>query len=167
MLSDTSTGNGKVVVNRSMSLDGFIAGPGHAMDWVFDFMAPDAFPEIAAATGAMLIGRRTYEVANRMNADKKLGSASSGDAYPFSGPVFVLTHEPPDPPTRRSRSSPVTSGTRSPRHWTLQAGGTSKFSVLTWPASACGGDSWTRSWCMYCRCCSATASASRPRALRG
>jgi hypothetical protein len=28
----TSTGNGKVVVNRSMSLDGFIAGPGHAMD---------------------------------------------------------------------------------------------------------------------------------------
>ena len=31
------------------------------MDWVFDFMAPieSAFPEIMAATGAMLIGRRT------------------------------------------------------------------------------------------------------------
>jgi dihydrofolate reductase len=92
-MSDMSTGNGKVVVNRSMSLDGFIAGPGHAMDWVFDFMAPDEFPEIAAATGAMLIGRRTYEVGNRMEADKP-GSAD----YPFSGPVFVLTHEPPDPP---------------------------------------------------------------------
>jgi hypothetical protein len=50
-MSDTSTGNGKVVVNRSMSLDGFIAGPGHAMDWIFDFVAPDEFPEIAAATG--------------------------------------------------------------------------------------------------------------------
>jgi dihydrofolate reductase len=97
-LSDTSTGNGKVVVNRSMSLDGFIAGPGHAMDWVFDFVAPDEFPEIAAATGAMLIGRRTYEVANRMNAGKERGSASSGETYPFSGPVFVLTHEPPAPP---------------------------------------------------------------------
>jgi len=97
-VSDTSTGNGKVVVNRSMSLDGFIAGPGHAMDWVFDFVAPDEFPEIAAATGAMLIGRRTYEVANRMDAGKERGSASSGEAYPFSGPVFVLTHEPPDPP---------------------------------------------------------------------
>jgi hypothetical protein len=59
---NTSTGDGKVVVNRSMSLDGFIAGPGHAMDWVFDFVAPDEFPDIAAATGAMLIGRRTYEV---------------------------------------------------------------------------------------------------------
>src|ERR687893_866347 len=81
-----------------MSLDGFIAGPGHAMDWVFDFVAPDAFPEIAAATGAMLVGRRTYEVGNRMAAGKEQGSASSGETYPFSGPVFVLTHEPPDPP---------------------------------------------------------------------
>jgi dihydrofolate reductase len=95
-MSDTSTGNGKVVVNRSMSLDGFIAGPGHAMDWIFDFVAPDEFPEIAAATGAMLIGRRTYEVANRMDAER--GSASSGKTYPFPGPVFVLTHRPPEPP---------------------------------------------------------------------
>ena len=35
-MSDTTIGNSKVVVNRSMSLDGFIArpqaGPGHAMD---------------------------------------------------------------------------------------------------------------------------------------
>jgi hypothetical protein len=36
------------------------------MDWIFDFMAPDAFPEVAAATGAMLIGRETYEAARRM-----------------------------------------------------------------------------------------------------
>jgi dihydrofolate reductase len=97
-LSDTSTGNGKVVINRSMSLDGFIAGPGNAMDWIFDFVAPDEFPEVARATGAMLIGRRTYEVAKRMNAGNGPGSASSGERYPFSGPVFVLTHEPPDPP---------------------------------------------------------------------
>ena len=91
--------SGKVVVNRSMSLDGFIAGPGDAMDWIFDFMAPDApLTEIAAATGAMLVGRRTYEVGNRMDADKERGSASSDEGYPFSGPVFVLTHEPPDPP---------------------------------------------------------------------
>ena len=79
-----------------MSLDGFIAGPSHAMNWIFDFMAPDAFPEIAAATGAMLIGRRTYEVGNRMAEER--GSATSGDTYPFSGPVFVLTHEPPERP---------------------------------------------------------------------
>ena len=44
-----------------MSLDGFIAGPGHAMNWgsarIADFVAPDDIEEIAAATGAMLIGR--------------------------------------------------------------------------------------------------------------
>ena len=97
-MPDTSTGTGKVVVNRSMSLDGFIAGRGDAMDWIFDFVAPDEFPDVAAATGAMLVGRRTYEVGNRMNAGKERGSASSEKTYPFSGPVFVLTHEPPDPP---------------------------------------------------------------------
>src|SRR5260370_9662465 len=83
-MSDTSTGNGKVVVNRSMSLDGFIAGPGDAMDWIFDFVAPNEFPEIAAATGAMLVGRRTDEVGNRMDAGKERGAPSRDAGYPFS-----------------------------------------------------------------------------------
>ena len=95
-MSDASTGTGKVAVNRSMSLDGFIAGPGHAMSWIFDFMAPDAFPEIAAATGAMLIGRRTYEVAKSLRMSKEAGDKEYGGGW--SGPVFVLTHRPPDPP---------------------------------------------------------------------
>ena len=77
-MRDMSTGNGKVVVNRSMSLDGFIAGPGDAMDWIFDFMAPveKGFPEIMAATGAMLIGRRTYEVGKRMSRESERGHPS-------------------------------------------------------------------------------------------
>ena len=94
-MRDTSTGNGKVVVNRSMSLDGFIAGPDDAMDWIFDFMGSieDEFPEIMAATGAMLIGRRTYEVAKRM-------AENPNEVTPGydGGAEFVLTHEPPDPP---------------------------------------------------------------------
>jgi dihydrofolate reductase len=94
-MSDTSTGNGKVVVNRAMSLDGFIAGPGDAMDWVADFVAPDDLRKQAAATGAMLVGRRTDDVGRGMEADKP-GSVD----YPFSGPVFVLTHRPPEPPDR-------------------------------------------------------------------
>ena len=99
-MRNTSTGNGKVVVNRSMSLDGFIAGPGDAMDWIFDFIEPNAdwMTEIAAATGAMLVGRRTDEVGDRMDANKERGAASSDEGYPFSGPTFVLTHRPPDPP---------------------------------------------------------------------
>src|SRR6185437_6733373 len=81
-----------------MSLDGFIAAAGHVMDWgagrqLADFVGPDEFHAIAAATGAMLVGRRTADVGDRMEAEKP-GRVD----YPFSGPVFVLTHRPPEPP---------------------------------------------------------------------
>jgi dihydrofolate reductase len=96
--TDDASTDGKVVVNRCMSLDGFIAATGHVMDWgagrqLADFVGPDEFREITAATGAMLVGRRTSDVGDRMQAEKP-GSVD----YPFSGPVFVLTHRPPDPP---------------------------------------------------------------------
>ena len=89
---------GKVVVNRAMSLDGFIAGPDHAMDpsrWLrlSEFVVPEDFAAVAAATGAMLIGRRTWEVGERMEA----AEAGSVD-YPFSGPMFLLTHRPLERP---------------------------------------------------------------------
>ena len=77
-----------------MSLDGFIAGPGDAMNWIFDFMPAGTetmFPEVMAATGAALIGRRTHEVGMRM-ADPDNAEPEPGyDA----GALFVLTHEPP------------------------------------------------------------------------
>jgi dihydrofolate reductase len=95
-LTEKGRGNGKVVVNRAMSLDGFIAGPGDAMDWIFDYSVAD--PEVAAATGAMLVGRRTHEVGARMEAEKP-GSTD----YPFTGPIFVLTHRPLDPPDPKVR----------------------------------------------------------------
>jgi len=119
-MRDTSTGNGKVVVNRSMSLDGFTAGPGDAMDWVFDFVAPDEFPEIMAATGAMLIGRRTYEVAKRM-AGQPSGEPSYDGELSSSSPTSRRTRR-----TRRSRSSPVISGKPSPRRCAPRAARTSK-----------------------------------------
>lgn len=85
---------GKVVVNRAMSLDGFVAGPDDSMDWVFEHATPDQFGDVMAATGAMLCGRRTHDVGER-DAGKL-----SGDAYGglWSGPVFVLTHRPPPAP---------------------------------------------------------------------
>jgi dihydrofolate reductase len=58
--------SGKVVVHRAMSLDGFIAGPEHEMDWIFEHTAPaKGAEEIMAATGAMLSGRHTYDVGQR------------------------------------------------------------------------------------------------------
>ena len=88
----------KVVVNRSMSLDGFIACTGHAMDWggggrsLADFIAPEDLAEIAAATGSMLVGRRTWEVGARMEAEDP-----GRTDYPFAGPIFLLSHRPLDP----------------------------------------------------------------------
>jgi dihydrofolate reductase len=97
-MGDPVNAGGKVVVNRAMSLDGFIAAPGHVMDWgdgrtLADFVDPDDFRSVAAATGAMLVGRRTSDVGDRMQAEDP-GSVD----YPFSGPVFVLTHRPPQTP---------------------------------------------------------------------
>src|SRR3712207_1240222 len=68
------------------------------MDWsddraLADFVAPDDVAEIAAATGAMLVGRRTWEVGERMAADQP-----DGADYPFSGPMFLLSHRPLVPP---------------------------------------------------------------------
>lgn len=88
-MSDADAGSGKVVVNRAMSLDGFIAGPGHAMDWIMEFRTETTFPEIMEATGAMLVGRGTHEVARRMSAE---------DTSYDGGPVYVLTHRPPAEP---------------------------------------------------------------------
>ena len=90
---------GKVVVNRAMSLDGFIGDRpdrvGDAPTWprVNRFLAWEDVAEVAAATGAMLIGRRTWDVGARMDAEEP-GSVD----YPFSGPMFLLTHRPLEPP---------------------------------------------------------------------
>lgn len=92
------TEEGRVVVNRAMSLDGFIAAPGHVMDWgegrtLADFADAEDVSRIAAATGAMLVGRRTSDVGARMQAEEP-GSVD----YPFTGRVFVLTHRPREQP---------------------------------------------------------------------
>ncbi|MCF2528878.1 dihydrofolate reductase family protein [Yinghuangia soli] len=87
--TESGTSAGKVVVNRAMSLDGFIAGPGHTMDWMFEHLSDAMFPEVMEATGAMLVGRGTYDVAKGMSAEE---TSYEG------GPQFVLTHRPPAEP---------------------------------------------------------------------
>jgi dihydrofolate reductase len=98
IVRDMTEASGKVVVNRCMSLDGFIAAPGHKMDFgggraLSDYVDQADFNAIAAATGAMLVGRRTWEVGDEMEATEP-GSVD----YPFHGPMFLLSHRPLDPP---------------------------------------------------------------------
>lgn len=71
-----------------MSLDGYIAAPGDDMNWIFDVFGQSAtVDEIVSTTGAIVMGRRTYEVEDRDRHGVYGGS--------WSGALFVLTHEPP------------------------------------------------------------------------
>lgn len=83
---------GTVVWHTTMSLDGFIAGPGHSMDWVFPSAGPNPeVDEVIQTSGAILAGRRGYDAgrdpAQPPEAQKPFGGA-------WSGEVFVLTHRP-------------------------------------------------------------------------
>jgi dihydrofolate reductase len=78
----------KVVWHVTMSLDGFIAGPNDAMDWVFEHGGPnETAADVVETTGALVVGRRTYEV-----EDRQRGGFYGGA---WTGPFFVLTHDPP------------------------------------------------------------------------
>ncbi len=51
---------GVVLWHVTMSLDGFIAGPADAMDWIFRYAGPNpVVDEVINTTGAVLAGRRT------------------------------------------------------------------------------------------------------------
>jgi dihydrofolate reductase len=95
----TGASMGKAVWHVTMSLDGFIAGPNDAMDWVFGYVPLDSaetramLEEAIRTTGSLLSGRRSYNVGRkpgqRPEARKVLGGA-------WSGPGFVLTHKAPE-----------------------------------------------------------------------
>jgi dihydrofolate reductase len=98
---------GKVIVNLSMSLDGFIAGPNDEVDHVFKWFSvgdtdvqastgdtelrfkfsPQSrqlFEERISTVGAVVTGRRLFDVARAW-----------GGKHPANVPVFVVTHHPP------------------------------------------------------------------------
>jgi dihydrofolate reductase len=81
---------GKVLWHFTMSLDGFVAGPGHTMDWMTGFsFRPGLVEEYAATTGAVLGGRDGWD------AFPDAGAVYGGA---WQGPLFVLTHHPEDAP---------------------------------------------------------------------
>jgi dihydrofolate reductase len=82
-----------VIWSTAMSLDGFIAGPDDAMDWVFRFTgAAENADDIISSTGAILAGRRSYDVGRKPDQHPEAQEAFGGA---WTGPQFVLTHHPP------------------------------------------------------------------------
>ena len=80
---------GQVHAGMVMSLDGFVEGRDDnttPLNPAFDeMMATDLMQEIIATTGAVVMGRTTYEM-------------SSGDYtdYEFQVPLFIVTHKAPE-----------------------------------------------------------------------
>ncbi|MDB5542665.1 MAG: deaminase-reductase protein [Devosia sp.] len=123
----------KVVIDMTMSLDGFVAGPEdgkqhplgtHGGHHIFDWYATgtedyrtslfrpapganlDQVKLMYVEAGAYIFGRRTYDITDGW-----------GGAHPVNGaPVFVLTHQPPpaeDVPKGPSNLTFVTDGIAS------------------------------------------------------
>lgn len=52
------------------SLDGFIAGPDDELDWLEEFdIGESGYDEFHGSVGAMVMGRRTYDVMRRFNPE--------------------------------------------------------------------------------------------------
>jgi dihydrofolate reductase len=97
---------GKVILDMSMSLDGLIAQPndktGPLHSWLFNGKttsrysnvfktsgrSTDVLDEIFSSTGAMVAGRRTFDLVQERIVNR-----------PMDVPYFIVTHNPPDKPT--------------------------------------------------------------------
>ncbi len=112
----------KVIIEMSMSLDGFVAGPDdgnefplgrdgieHVFTWYSSGTenvrgtrpAPganrDEVERMFAESGAYIFGRRTYDI-----------TGGWGGSHPVTGvPLFILTHNPPAPETAPKGDSKI------------------------------------------------------------
>ncbi len=82
------TAAAKVLWHFAMTLDGFVAGPNHEMDWMAGLsVEPERRADYLESTGAVLAGRSGFD-------------SAIGDSRPYGGawqgPIFVLTHHPED-----------------------------------------------------------------------
>ena len=79
---------GGVVYYVATSLDGFISGPNHEIDWLFDD-DDYGYTEFLASVDVLVMGRATYDVC--------LGF----DPWPYpEHDVYVVTHRPVEPRPR-------------------------------------------------------------------
>jgi dihydrofolate reductase len=85
---------GKVLYSVTMSVDGFIAGPGGDMSWLTEHLGPNpTVDEFVGQIGALLVGNRTFRGDDPYKGTTKEGKPFGGG---WTGPQFVLTHHAPD-----------------------------------------------------------------------
>ena len=84
-----------VLWHITMSVDGYVAGRDDEMDWMGNYeLESPVGAEVIERTGAILAGRRWHDLAIE-RWDGRHGIYGGN----WTGPVFVITHDPPaDPP---------------------------------------------------------------------
>ena len=86
----------KLLYSVTMSLDGFIAGPGGDMSWLTPYLGPDPLvDDLITRVGAILVGGRTFR-----GDDPHAGTEAEGKVFGggWEGPQFVLTRNAPPTP---------------------------------------------------------------------
>lgn len=138
---------GHTLLSMSISLDGFAAGPDVTVEqpmgeggerlheWLFHGDADDVSParvdaeqarELFATTGAVVIGKRTFDVGVGLWQDT-----------PYPVPCFVLTHEPREELVMKSASFTfVTGGVESALRLARQAAGNRNVLIMGGPMTA-------------------------------
>ncbi|NED96666.1 dihydrofolate reductase family protein [Phytoactinopolyspora alkaliphila] len=88
---------GTMLYSATMSLDGFIAGPGGDMSWLTEHLGPNpTIDELIGDIGALLVGNRTFGGDDPHQGDQEKEGEPFGGGW--SGPQFVVTHRPPAAP---------------------------------------------------------------------
>jgi dihydrofolate reductase len=84
----------KLLYSATMSLDGFIAGPGGDMSWLTGHLGPNpAVEALIDEIGALLVGNRTFRGDDPHRGTEQEGKPFGGG---WTGPQIVLTHKIPD-----------------------------------------------------------------------
>ncbi|RZQ59260.1 dihydrofolate reductase family protein [Amycolatopsis suaedae] len=87
----------KLLYSATMSLDGFIAGPGGDMSWLTEHIGPNpAVDRLIGEIGAILCGKRSYGGDDPHRGDPHREGKAFGGGW--EGPQFVLTHHVPETP---------------------------------------------------------------------
>ena len=128
----------KVSLDISMSLDGFVArpddDPGPIHDWLFsgDTVSPgggffktagastQVLNEYLETTGVIVTGRRTYDLTGGWSGNHPVGD----------GPVFVVTHSPPDTVPDGRTSFTFVDGVQAAVEQAERAAGDKEVSVM-------------------------------------
>jgi len=81
----------RFIYSATISLDGYIAGPGGDMTWMVPYLGPNAVIDaLIPQIGALLVGRRTFAGDDPYRDTPHEGEPFGGG---WSGPQFVLTRD--------------------------------------------------------------------------